>query len=1780
MTGCFIALVTLITWLAGQHRLVHANIENALAELKPVVAQLQAEFDQLEYIFYHKISETPRRKLHKIKKEFILQNDITRPLIRYIKDKANAFMQDNLEEGALAEVYDLSTDIVTNLERLKATEDVKSEDADSVIRDIQDGWNTLSELPYFADALEREWLLNRPDVNLERLAEITSKSLMPDLERIKKYNKENNLAKVELWEPVASLLGYYLKLATKEEAKKKSASPEVKKDLRAMGDLAKEAKDTVSKLLSPNKKQRKQAMAKLERKIEKLTIFNEKSGASSTPNPPISGDSTPNQNGDTTPNPDDSTTPNPNSDTTPNQDGDTTPNQDSETTPNPNSDTTPNQDGDTTQNPDGNTTQNPDDSTNPNPNGDTTPNPDGDTTPNPDGDTTPNPDGDTTPQPTTEIALPDTLPSLDGLFKFKSFEFTKALKVKDGCSVTLASDGCVISITPNPDTCLTVDVIIEKVLNTINGIAEALQIGSVGENPIDMSALIVKYFDINVCDETGSLSVSLFADREITIIPSVLSVTNIEIDLSIILPTKSLRVSFSATWDLGGVSFVIQAGYDNGEYDVVARPVSSDVSLATLLGTVSNAVIPGDSTSASSLFNQLKFNDISISDMSLVAKFTDFGMGVQFSFTSTVSGLGSTNIMLNFNRLREGSEFNNGFSLAALLKDLTFASIIQHLANYDISSVPLIGTLAFPEVAVIGATKEIPLLIVDYNSDSNVIALLPSVSKGITLLFSARFDANSDPMNFMVTFTPPKSIGFKVLPGPQLDIESIINKLLDSINLELPPGFPLASFLNRGLSNMNYNGDLNELTIPVILEDDITIVEHVFEIEEPQVEFVIGLSKPRTLSFQASGTWLIRDYPIELTISKPSGASEFLASACSERPLEVGKVMAKFAASFLPDFVADAFQTFSIENPCFEVLIGKNFGARVSGTAVIGNFDASKVEVLGGKVNGAMLMTLGVVLERTKLSSVIDKLTKGKVDISSIPGSRIFDESSIGFVTSTHEIPSIGRSDLRFKLPMLGDTNILDGVSLVAEIKLPEDCSGDIVCGVFKKFGLDFTLIIKGRLAINDLLLEVTIPRDIEIVQGFNLSGIGFRVIVRPPMVEVALIASLKIDEPKLSFSGAIGFSTTGGATLGMAMVGCWTKPFTIPILRICDLNIKIGITPEPTLISELHLGGRAQIGKIDDPDAKLFNASLYIGLNKIVPSESYFSGKISSLTIPAVLAAFAYFPTLPQALNEIGFPDALDVSYSQFGKVLPNGVTIPSGVRFNGTLQILGFKVHSTMRLDINGIYILVMVDRFDIGNNLISIDGDGKSGPELLVDVGWNPPRATIDIQGKVCVLKICASVNITIDKRGIHFEIGGSFLNLFEAQLNITANYASLATAKFSVAGSFKQTLLENLKNKVTGAINDLSKKATAAFDAAERELNSAKETLRDAADDLRNKKADVDKIQAKINAKAQEIGNQQSNVDNLEREWKEKVQDARDKVEKLNAAKREITDLQNRIESGERICPGGCKRRRRRNLRRGIHIVYNRKTYTDLLRGVRLDDKSSKSFLHSRTKRVYAALANRAKARDKRFLGIEFNPLEPARELAERAREETFCAAKEAARATCLLPFKTMRVTLEGVKGGLSGLQWAADSALKVAQEHNVLFDAAKGTLIVLEKVMEGLAESMNAAKGLMDAAAFLVEKSTNAVTGAQLALDGVNEAQKAGLKAASFITRLTLGGIINIKEISFNVELAVANTGEFGGTIVVSFLGRSDDTFSFQIKLYSIESMVGILVDKVKDLLNL
>ena len=88
--------------------------------------------------------------------------------------------------------------------------------------------------------------------------------------------------------------------------------------------------------------------------------------------------------------------------------------------------------------------------------------------------------------------------------------------------------------------------------------------------------------------------------------------------------------------------------------------------------------------------------------------------------------------------------------------------------------------------------------------------------------------------------------------------------------------------------------------------------------------------------------------------------------------------------------------------------------------------------------------------------------------------------------------------------------------------------------------------------------------------------------------------------------------------------------------------------------------------------------------------------------------------------------------------------------------------------------------------------------------------------------------------------------------------------------------------------------------------------------------------------------------------------------------------------------------------------------------------------------------------------------------------------------------------------------------------------------------------------------------------------AQAAVDGIEAAYAAGLKAAEFIARLGLNGLISIREISFDVGLDAASGGSFSGSARAVFAGAAEVTVSFDINLYDVTSMVKQLVDHIGD----
>ena len=112
------------------------------------------------------------------------------------------------------------------------------------------------------------------------------------------------------------------------------------------------------------------------------------------------------------------------------------------------------------------------------------------------------------------------------------------------------------------------------------------------------------------------------------------------------------------------------------------------------------------------------------------------------------------------------------------------------------------------------------------------------------------------------------------------------------------------------------------------------------------------------------------------------------------------------------------------------------------------------------------------------------------------------------------------------------------------------------------------------------------------------------------------------------------------------------------------------------------------------------------------------------------------------------------------------------------------------------------------------------------------------------------------------------------------------------------------------------------------------------------------------------------------------------------------------------------------------------------------------------------------------------------------------------------------------------------------------------------------------------RGILNAANVVLRGAQHVVTIGKRSLDivnavleGVKRAYQAGTKALSAIASFGLGGVFDIREVSFDVALSAAATGHFRSSIVLSIF-RKLKRFTIDINLRNILSFIKSIGERV------
>ncbi|XP_066304151.1 uncharacterized protein [Branchiostoma lanceolatum] len=1050
--------------------------------------------------------------------------------------------------------------------------------------------------------------------------------------------------------------------------------------------------------------------------------------------------------------------------------------------------------------------------------------------------------------------------------------------ISERCNADLKLSECRLNITSDPDPCLTVRPLLSTVLPNLplndysSGVAS------------DLLDLPVSGSYVDGCDK--EFSVSGGTTKPVTIVPSVVTLDDLSVSATFTLPS-SFNALFSGVWPIGDVDFTVTL--EKSEDGFLLKGKAVEVTGLTTKRLISgfSSFVPGNVVRDA--FHLLKLDSVAVEYTNVEVTIGDSGYSLKLDFDTNFL---NSQIFVFLSSAESDDRTSSGkwFSVGMSVRSVRFGDLIHDVIGDNVD-IPIMSDLVLPEAALLALPK-ITELELDYpvpllNEAASGLEEMEGAG-GVGIAFTLKL-SDEAPFGTFFLGLDEDNYKFKVLSDEPIPVSALLDNVISSfssMSVKLPPQLRVTDILTGSLKSFEYNKDTNTMTVTAAVGNSLVLIPNVLVLEDIAARFQLEQgSSPRNgddFTFALDSVWTFGQFSVPLSVAKDTKTQGFSASGSVEADIPVGALMQQFGTSFLPTgelrgILHDiGLGTFVIEDPGVAVMFGKGkeLSAHLEGSAAINDWSCT-VELVVDRVKNNLVMAAGVTLSRTGIVPAVSTLTGGKLDISVIPGASILSHTDVAFVVSPSKMPR----DIHWTSSVLADVDIEQGINIVASVTLPPNCGRDVFCKVVKKLlGADIELKLLATLtSASDLSLKAVVGTPVTLADGFEMQDVGFEIEVGKTNNAIGITGTLEFEDPPIVLRGGVGASQSGGY-LSMSMEGMWNRAFGLDFLAIGDINFELTMTPEPTAIASLELGGRAIIGYQNNPSATPIEASVDIGVNKVDPRQNYCAGSVSALTISAILKAFGHSLPLPSFLKDTGFPKGASFSYSKLQRTLPNGKTIQQGFFFSGIVQILFFKVQTDIRIDSTSLYSKMTVTPFEIGGGLISVSGsDGKKGPTLLVDIPFAPRRAEHEllIDGSITVLGIKRSARITMTKSKTSFAIEGKFLNKFSASLELETSYGSLKDAEFIAKGTFKNDLFSSLCNEVENTLDNYVKDANKAINDAKRTVTKAYKACDDARKPFKEAQADVNGAQrdfdnavGKLRRARQSVEGEKRKFDNAE------------------------------------------------------------------------------------------------------------------------------------------------------------------------------------------------------------------------------------------------------------------------------------------------------------------------
>ncbi|XP_065839709.1 uncharacterized protein [Oscarella lobularis] len=919
--------------------------------------------------------------------------------------------------------------------------------------------------------------------------------------------------------------------------------------------------------------------------------------------------------------------------------------------------------------------------------------------------------------------------------------------------------------------------------------------------------------------------------------------------------------AIAGVWQMGSISLEFKFSRVGPTYYFSGAPTTG-LPVGTFIEYLGAKLLPDEF--ATPLKNS-GLDRFSIEKARFIGVYDSDGFAIGLSGNPTIQGWGSFRCHLIFTRYvrREYQEGGVAVTIAINFPDFSLANLVQKLSGYDISDVPLLGTLRVPETGVVISTRDlIPNMLPEVLD--GILAQAMPIYKGLTFATALPIIPNQAAVVFVVHIGSGGLMFTMTDPGGALTLGNILSAVIPNFSLDelsLPPGISdiVQSLLNIQLHGFSISTKPKCIAVELRLNQAFEVVPGIARIINPSLFINVTFAKPRKTVTKADGDWEFgsSQFPITIEPAPPPPrlpgqnnqlvkAKGFLLTGEGDE-ISVQSIISKFDADFLPEELQSVLQAasmldFAIENPTFRIPIGtgaKGFQCQFSGTPRINGWSGVTLNAVVSKTTGKAALAVGFEFVNMGIADLVQKLTD--VNVKALT---LLDRSlKVAVMISSRSL-----EDVVLQGEALSQIPLRRGLSIVAVFTFPTDCLGESFC--------EFAKGALGSGASLQIAATITSLRQFSFSVGVNNIKLGEGIILSEAALEfaigmetyVGIRATLTLSNPPLSFTGWVRAGIQG-LELGMTMSGIWKRPFGIDFLAFGKGIISITLKPGVPLPG-IELGGEVRVGKLDS--GREIIAKVYLGIDPTMPRRNYFYGSINRLTIGSVLEAFDIQLSLPKCLADSGLPYGLKVSFSLDSRELvPSGIVIPQGFILNGTIDILGWRLKAYINIGLpRGIKIDIRMDPLTIGGGILKLyksTTETTVGPLLVADVTASPPNVNVTAAGYVSLFfgMIEAEIFLQITNTHFLFYVRRRFF-IFEALLKVYASYGSLQDASFQVYGLLSTAWLEELERSVCAKIDAAAKVATDKIDAAKRKVDGAHAKFDAVVADLRRKRNNVNNL----------------------------------------------------------------------------------------------------------------------------------------------------------------------------------------------------------------------------------------------------------------------------------------------------------------------------------------------